>query len=80
MVRRSHLASATQTLLPSLSAVLFFLGLVISGHCRSTGADISGRDVAPQSSPSAPLGASRYMFCHPSEVEGYARSAMAHSL
>jgi hypothetical protein len=29
---------------------------------------------------SEPTGASRCQFCHPSEVEGYARSAMAHSL
>ncbi len=29
---------------------------------------------------SEPSGASRCQFCHPSEVEGYARSAMAHSL
>ena len=27
-----------------------------------------------------PAGASRCQFCHPSQVEGYARSAMAHSL
>jgi len=30
--------------------------------------------------PGEPLGANRCQFCHPSEVEGYARSAMAHSL
>lgn len=29
---------------------------------------------------SQPAGASRCQFCHRSEVEGYARSAMAHSL
>ena len=29
---------------------------------------------------SEPAGASRCQFCHPSQVEGYARSAMAHSL
>ena len=29
---------------------------------------------------SVPTGASRCQFCHPSQVEGYARSAMAHSL
>lgn len=30
--------------------------------------------------PAAPAGSARCMFCHPAEVEGYARSTMAHSL
>jgi hypothetical protein len=29
---------------------------------------------------SEPTGTSRCQFCHPSQVEGYAQSAMAHSL
>lgn len=33
-----------------------------------------------QQIPREPTGASRCQFCHPSQVEGYARSAMAHSL
>jgi photosynthetic reaction center cytochrome c subunit len=68
---------------PLLLVVLFAgLSLVSSGRGQS-----SGKASAPSDSeiPTAqlvrePAGASRCQFCHASEVEGYARSAMAHSL
>jgi len=40
----------------------------------------SNAQIAPPPFVREPTGASRCQFCHPSEVEGYARSAMAHSL
>lgn len=48
-----------------------------SGNSRrsSTEAQASAMEIC-----SAPSGSNRCLFCHPAEVEGYARSTMAHSL
>jgi photosynthetic reaction center cytochrome c subunit len=66
--------------------VLILFASVTSGRGQSAGQSgvnsVPADDSSPQSKPFAnePRGASRCMFCHPAEVEGYARSAMAHSL
>src|SRR5579863_6805280 len=65
-----------------LATLLVSLGIVSLGRGQSN-AHLSERSVAPIAAPSfvsEPTGASRCQFCHPSEVEGYARSAMARSL
>jgi photosynthetic reaction center cytochrome c subunit len=41
---------------------------------------LAATEVSVPPLPSEPAGASRCQFCHAAEVEGYARSAMAHSL
>jgi photosynthetic reaction center cytochrome c subunit len=82
MAGRSHFKSTAQIFAPVLFVLLLFLGGVIPGQSQSA------RDTTPkqnaealaQAIPNAPTGARRCMFCHPAEVEGYARSAMAHSL
>jgi photosynthetic reaction center cytochrome c subunit len=50
-------------------------GQSIDGGTAHSDAQITARQIV-----SEPTGASRCQFCHASEVEGYARSAMAHSL
>jgi photosynthetic reaction center cytochrome c subunit len=63
--------------------VLFVvLAIVCSGGGLFRGNKPSRPDAQPSTPQmmSAPTGASRCQFCHASEVEGYARSAMAHSL
>ncbi|MGA9185816.1 MAG: c-type cytochrome [Candidatus Acidiferrales bacterium] len=61
--------------------ILLFLGSAAVARGQSFGAGPAQPAAsAPLQSPSEPIGASRCMFCHPAEVEGYARSAMAHSL
>lgn len=66
-----------------LLAVLGVLVAVVSAargqSSNSAGARSDAQITAPQIA-SEPVGASRCQFCHSSEVEGYARSAMAHSL
>jgi photosynthetic reaction center cytochrome c subunit len=68
---------------PLLLIVLgLLLGIVSSGRGQSSSSTVAHPDTqvpAPQLV-SEPAGASRCQFCHRSEVEGYARSAMAHSL
>jgi photosynthetic reaction center cytochrome c subunit len=82
MVMRSYLTTARQTLSPWPLVILLFPGSVSSGRAQSLGSATAKHEAqAPVQQPaSAPTGASRCLFCHPSEVEGYARSAMAHSL
>jgi hypothetical protein len=66
--------------------LLVVLGVVVV--IVSSGRGQSGNSAAARSNPqitaqqilSEPAGASRCQFCHPSQVEGYARSAMARSL
>lgn len=82
MVRHSHFRFAAPALLASLSLVLFAFGVVVSGRGQSND-NVAGKlDPASQipTLSGVPTGARRCMFCHPGEVEGYARSAMAHSL
>ena len=82
MVRRSHLTPAAQILTIVLFVVLYFFGSVLHVRSQSPTGAASQRDTefAARSLPSEPTGADRCMFCHPAEVAGYARSAMAHSL
>jgi photosynthetic reaction center cytochrome c subunit len=82
MVRRSHFTLATQILVLNLSVFLILLSSVTFGRGQSANNAAPTPDAAAlgQPLPRSPAGASRCMFCHPSEVEGYARSAMAHSL
>ena len=61
-----------------LLVVLGVLVTIVSfgrGQSSNSSAARSDRQIV-----SPPAGASRCQFCHPSQVEGYARSAMAHSL
>ena len=78
MVRRLYPTLTAQIFALGLGVFLILLSSVIFGRGQSA------RNVAPTQDAAAllhaPMGASRCMFCHPAEVEGYARSAMAHSL
>jgi photosynthetic reaction center cytochrome c subunit len=82
MVRRLHPTLTAQILALSLSVFLILLSSVTFGRGQSASnvAPIQDAAALAQALPRAPTGASRCMFCHPAEVEGYARSAMAHSL
>jgi photosynthetic reaction center cytochrome c subunit len=82
MIRRSHFTLTAQILVLGLSIFLILLSSVTFGRGQSASNAASAHEAAAlaQPLPHAPTGASRCMFCHPSEVEGYARSAMAHSL
>ncbi len=67
-----------------LPLVLFILmGLVLSpglGESQSSSAARSGAQIAATPLAGEPAGASRCKVCHAAEVEGYTRSAMAHTL
>jgi photosynthetic reaction center cytochrome c subunit len=82
MVRRSHLTLTAQIFTLSLSVFLIFLSNVTFGRDQSKSSAAPTQDTASLAQPllRVPTGANRCMFCHPAEVEGYARSAMAHSL
>ena len=80
MVRRSHRTRTAQIFALNLSVFLAFLSSVSSGRGQSRSNAAPKQDALAQPLPSEPTGASRCMFCHPAEVEGYARSAMARSL
>ncbi len=63
--------------------LIVLLGSVVATAWPGRGQSISskiGADTRPQIFAQEPAGANRCQFCHASEVEGYARSAMAHSL
>jgi len=82
MYRRSHLTNPTKTIFLWLLVALIGLAGVSAGPVQSSG------DGAAANHPYASLplqakeatGASRCVVCHASEVEGYSRSTMAHSL
>ncbi len=82
MARRFHL----NLLAHSAAFCFFILQILLAGVSsgRSQSAYISTPKSASQTQaqllPNEPSGASRCIFCHPAEVEGYSRSAMAHSL
>jgi photosynthetic reaction center cytochrome c subunit len=57
----------------------FFLGRVTRGQEQSVG-HTSQTHQSAEPNLKEPSGANRCSFCHPAEVEGYAASAMAHSL
>jgi photosynthetic reaction center cytochrome c subunit len=82
MTRRFQGAIARRVLSLIPFFTVFFFGSVLPGHCQTEG-NLSAIWDAPgavQQIPSEPTGANRCAFCHTAEVEGYARSAMAHSL
>jgi photosynthetic reaction center cytochrome c subunit len=82
MVRRSHRTRTAPIFAITLSVFLVFLSSASSGpgQSRRNAAPKQDADALAQPPPSEPTGASLCMFCHPAEVEGYARSAMAYSL
>jgi photosynthetic reaction center cytochrome c subunit len=82
MVRRSQLTPRAQILALSLSIVFVLFGSVVYVRSQSPNdpAPKLNKEASAQTLPSEPTGAARCVFCHPTEVEGYARSAMAHSL
>jgi photosynthetic reaction center cytochrome c subunit len=82
MFQRSHLTTARQVTLVCFFLILAFVGSVLSGLSQSITGQAAKHDpeILLQRPPGEPTGASRCLFCHPAEVEGYARSAMAHSL
>ena len=65
---------------------LLALSAISSGRGQASSEAAARRDPPQalahpqQQSPGVVTGANRCVFCHPAEVEGYARSAMAHSL
>jgi|HubBroStandDraft_4_1064222.scaffolds.fasta_scaffold12993_1 photosynthetic reaction center cytochrome c subunit len=66
-----------------LLALLSVLGLFLSlglGQSRVSTPDHSDAQTVASSSAGEPAGANRCKVCHAAEVEGYARSAMAHAL
>ena len=66
-------------LLGALGALVAIVSFGQGQSNNSVTARFDGQ-VSAQEIVSEPAGASRCQFCHPSQVEGYARSAMAHSL
>ena len=70
-----------KSILSLLLIVLVVLtGVVSTGQGQTTDATaFSGTQIPPQVG-EEPAGTSRCQFCHAAEVEGYANSAMAHSL
>ncbi len=70
-----------RSLLLLLTLAAFLGAIVPSGRGQSSNAAAhSDTQILTQRFPKEPAGASRCQFCHAAEVEGYARSAMAHSL
>ena len=66
-----------------LLVVLGGLVAIVSAGWGQSSKRVAGRSDSPtavQPVVNEPAGATRCQFCHPSQVEGYARSAMAHSL
>jgi tetratricopeptide (TPR) repeat protein len=70
----------------TLQRLLVVLGVLVAivssgrGQSSNSAAARSDPQITTQAIVSQPAGATRCQFCHPSQVEGYARSAMAHSL
>ncbi len=80
MLRRSILANNMQ--IPALTLTLAFVFGATSTRAQSdsiTSTQLVTKSV-PQSQLNQPAGADRCSFCHPAEVRGYARSAMARAL
>jgi photosynthetic reaction center cytochrome c subunit len=66
---------------PHRFVILWLLLCAVVGPVRSSGGNNAGSEASiPMRQFSESTGANRCAFCHQSEVEGYARSAMAHSL
>jgi photosynthetic reaction center cytochrome c subunit len=84
--RRPLFTFATHSLSRSLLLILIFLGSITSASGQSATKATAEHDAradagaTAQQPAIAPTSGSRCAVCHPAEVEGYARSAMAHSL
>lgn len=80
MISRSRLtftsAAGIALCLSFVVLLLMFAGDAFPGRSQSDSKAARG-DLIPSAEPT---GADRCLFCHPAEVRGYARSAMAHSL
>ncbi len=70
------------TVLLLLFQAVIFLASVTLARAQIAGASPAKPEILPNPLPqlSEPTGADRCIFCHPAEVQGYARSAMAHAL
>ncbi len=81
-LRRPHLANLQLPLLSVVVVILVCLGAVSPGSGQTAGSAPLQRDGAAfvQADSHEPTGADRCLFCHAAEVEGFARSAMAHAL
>lgn len=66
---------------PQITLAFFFVFCCARVICSQTtrGANLQQKSTIAKHG-SAPVGAERCQFCHPAEVEGFARSAMAHAL
>jgi len=82
LLRRSLLATATPFLSLGLAVIFVLIAGVSSGLSQTASNASTQHDTqAPvQPKSSEPTGAARCVFCHATEVEGFARSAMAHAL
>jgi photosynthetic reaction center cytochrome c subunit len=80
--QRSSLKLAAHLLSRSPLIILIFLGIITSTSGQSAGSAAAQHNapIPAQQLATAPTGGSRCVTCHPAEVAGYARSAMAHSL
>ena len=78
-----HVFAASSARIVTLAVYLAACGCLSPDHAQ-TGADVlaTGKEVESPVQPSLrePTGPDRCRFCHPAEVEGYARSAMARAL
>jgi photosynthetic reaction center cytochrome c subunit len=82
IVRRTCRANATLNLALLLLVFLTFLCSLSFGQTPSArrASTSGGAQTSTPELSSASTGSNRCIFCHPAEVEGYARSTMAHSL
>src|ERR1700690_717151 len=80
--RRSGFATAISQVSTGLAFVVVSLGIAPATQSQSAATTAAERSSpTPSQQPAtAPAGGSRCATCHPAEVTGYARSAMAHSL
>jgi photosynthetic reaction center cytochrome c subunit len=82
MAGRFQRATARQIICLVVAFHAVFLGSISLGRCLSAHIAAASRNAQAAELPPTgePTGAARCVFCHATEVEGYARSAMAHSL
>jgi photosynthetic reaction center cytochrome c subunit len=82
VIRRSHPTPETPAAAWGFFPLLLVLGCVGLVRGQSAGDTTANRNppIAQPSPSSESSGATRCAFCHPGEVDGYARSAMARSL
>src|SRR5580704_18411720 len=80
--RRSRLTTAISQVSTGLAVMVVSLGIASATQSQSAASTAAEHSSPPpsQQPATAPAGGSRCVTCHPAEVAGYARSAMAHSL